>query len=110
MTIHNFPEGLAVGVAFAGGNFKSAVAVTIGIGLQNFPEGFPSPIAGLAVSLPLRRMGFSKARCFFWGQFSGMVEPLGGLLGAGIVSLAQPLLPFCLSFAAGAMIFVVPRH
>jgi len=74
--------------------------VAIGIGLQNFPEG-------LSVAVPLRRMGYSKRLAFFYGQLSGMVEPVGGLLGAVAVSLAKPLLPYALSFAAGAMVFVV---
>jgi len=97
---------LAVGVAFGGidssraATFDAARLVAIGIGLQNFPEG-------LSVSLPLRRMGYSKSMAFFYGQLSGMVEPIGGLLGAIAVSVAKPLLPYALSFAAGAMIFVV---
>jgi zinc transporter ZupT len=122
VTIHNFPEGMAVGVGFASAasaasaaasgadsdssssssspSFAKAVALTIGIGLQNFPEG-------LAVSLPLLRLGFSKHRAFFYGQLSGMVEPLGGLLGAGAIIVAEPLLPYALAFAAGAMVYVV---
>lgn len=106
VVLHNFPEGLAVGVAFGGigssksATFEKARAIAIGIGLQNAPEG-------LAVSLPLRRLGWSKRKAFFYGQLSGMVEPLGGLLGAGAVTLAQPLLPYALSFAAGAMVYVV---
>jgi zinc transporter 11 len=106
VVLHNFPEGLAVGVAFGGiGSVKSATferarTIAIGIGLQNFPEG-------LAVSLPLRRLGWSNRKAFFYGQLSGMVEPLGGILGAGAVQFAQPMLPYALSFAAGAMIYVV---
>ena len=121
VTVHNFPEGLAVGVAFGGQNvavqylnataaadvateggstFAQARTVAIGIGLQNFPEG-------LAVSMPLRRQGVSLGRCFWYGQLSGMVEPIGGLLGAWAVAVVEPLLPYALSFAAGAMIFVV---
>lgn len=106
ITIHNFPEGLAVGVAFgaigstASATYESAVKVTIGIGLQNFPEG-------LAVSLPLVRLGYSPMKAFWYGQLSGMVEPLGGMLGAAMVGLAEGLLPYALAFAAGAMIFVV---
>eukprot|EP00616_Rhizochromulina_sp_CCMP1243_P018594 CAMPEP_0118978344 /NCGR_PEP_ID=MMETSP1173-20130426/23419_1 /TAXON_ID=1034831 /ORGANISM="Rhizochromulina marina cf, Strain CCMP1243" /LENGTH=336 /DNA_ID=CAMNT_0006928529 /DNA_START=302 /DNA_END=1312 /DNA_ORIENTATION=- len=105
ITIHNFPEGLAVGVGFgsAGSNEKAMVgakSLAIGIALQNFPEG-------LAVSMPLRREGMSFWQSFFWGQLSGMVEPLGGVLGAYAVLLAKPILPYALAFAAGAMVFVV---
>ena len=106
MTIHNFPEGLAVGVGFGAigtskaASFASARNLAIGIGIQNFPEG-------LAVSLPLHRAGFSKPRAFFYGQLSGMVEPIAGLLGAMAVSVATPLLPYALAFAAGAMVYVV---
>jgi len=106
VVLHNFPEGLAVGVAFGGigssetATFAKAKSITIGIALQNAPEG-------LAVSLPLRRLGWSRRKAFFYGQLSGMVEPVGGLLGAGAVAFAQPLLPYALSFAAGAMIYVV---
>ena len=106
VTLHNFPEGLAVGVAFGGigscevCTFEAARVVAIGIGLQNFPEG-------LSVSIPLRRMGYSKSMAFFYGQLSGMVEPIGGLLGSAAVSMSKPLLPYALSFAAGAMVFVV---
>ncbi|CAK9023162.1 Zinc transporter ZIP11 (Solute carrier family 39 member 11) (Zrt- and Irt-like protein 11) (ZIP-11), partial [Durusdinium trenchii] len=106
VTIHNFPEGLAVGVGFgavgtsAHATLEAAEILTFGIGIQNFPEG-------LAVSLPMRRMGYSKSWCFFYGQLSGMVEPLGGLLGAAAVQVAEPILPYALSFAAGAMVYVV---
>mmetsp|Transcript_10694 Transcript_10694/g.18896 ORF Transcript_10694/g.18896 Transcript_10694/m.18896 type:complete len:340 (-) Transcript_10694:169-1188(-) len=106
VTIHNFPEGLAVGVGFGAvgvhpkATLKAAEVLTFGIGIQNFPEG-------LAVSLPMRRMGYSRWWCFFYGQLSGMVEPLGGLLGAAAVQVAEPILPFALSFAAGAMVYVV---
>mmetsp|Transcript_7706 Transcript_7706/g.8843 ORF Transcript_7706/g.8843 Transcript_7706/m.8843 type:complete len:326 (+) Transcript_7706:54-1031(+) len=106
MTIHNFPEGLAVGVAFgsigksASATFNSAVALAIGIGLQNFPEG-------LAVSLPMHRERRSKLNSFFWGQMSGAVEPIGGYLGAAMVDYAEWFLPYALSFAAGAMVYVV---
>jgi ZIP family zinc transporter len=110
VTLHNFPEGLAVGVAFgaAGYNLEAAslagaMALALGIGIQNLPEG-------AAVSIPLRREGMSPAKSFFWGQFSGMVEPLGGLLGAAMVLVARPILPYALSFAAGAMIFVVAEE
>lgn len=107
ITLHNFPEGLAVGVAFgavAAGlpetTLAGAVALAIGIGLQNFPEG-------LAVSAPLRREGLSRTKAFLYGQASGIVEPIAGVLGALAVILVQPLLPYALSFAAGAMIYVV---
>ena len=106
ITIHNIPEGLAVGVAFGalgrGYNpeaFMGAVSIAVGIGLQNFPEG-------AAVSLPLRREGFSRRKSFFMGQLSGMVEPIAGVLGAALVRGVRPLLPWALSFAAGAMILV----
>ena len=106
ITIHNFPEGLAVGVAFGSiinGNitqFIGAVSLTIGIAIQNFPEG-------IAVSFPLRREGFSRFKSFWYGQLSAIVEPIGGIIGAGLVMVSKPILPFALSFAAGAMIFVV---
>ncbi|XP_064439596.1 zinc transporter ZIP11 isoform X7 [Mirounga angustirostris] len=106
ITIHNIPEGLAVGVGFgavgktASATFESARNLAIGIGIQNFPEG-------LAVSLPLRGAGFSPWRAFWYGQLSGMVEPLAGVLGAFAVVLAEPLLPYALAFAAGAMVYVV---
>lgn len=106
ITLHNIPEGLAVGVAFGavGANLPSAtlagaVALAIGIGLQNFPEG-------MAVSMPLKREGLSRTKSFWYGQLSGMVEPLAGVLGALAVSVSEPLLPYALSFAAGAMIYV----
>jgi len=107
ITLHNIPEGLAVGVAFGAAgqgipsaNLAGAVALAIGIGLQNFPEG-------VAVAMPLRREGMSVGRSFWYGQISGAVEPVAGVLGAAVVLVAQPLLPFALSFAAGAMVFVV---
>lgn len=107
ITLHNIPEGLAVGVAFGAlasnpdiGVLGGAVALAIGIGLQNFPEG-------AAVSIPLRREGFSRLKAFQYGQLSGIVEPISGLLGAYLVLSVTPLLPYALSFAAGAMIFVV---
>jgi len=107
ITLHNIPEGLAVGVAFGAvaANLSSAtmggaIALTIGIGLQNFPEG-------AAVSLPLRREGMGRKKSFIMGQASGIVEPIAGVAGAIAVIYMQPLLPFALSFAAGAMLFVV---
>ncbi|XP_060108161.1 zinc transporter ZIP11 isoform X2 [Heteronotia binoei] len=106
ITIHNIPEGLAVGVGFgaigksASATFESARNLAVGIGIQNFPEG-------LAVSLPLRGAGFSTWRAFWYGQLSGMVEPLAGIFGAVAVVLAEPLLPYALAFAAGAMVYVV---
>ena len=108
ITLHNIPEGLAVGVAFGAlqnGNYSTeglmgAVTIAIGIGLQNFPEG-------AAISLPLRKDGFSRKKAFFWGQISGAVEPLAGIAGALLVLYVRSVLPFCLSFAAGAMIYVV---
>lgn len=107
ITLHNFPEGLAVGVAFGalGANLPSAtlagaVALALGIGIQNFPEG-------TAVSVPLRREGFSRLKSFWYGQLSGIVEPIAGVIGAAAVLLMRPILPYALSFAAGAMIYVV---
>ena len=107
ITLHNFPEGLAVGVAFGAvaaglpaATLAGAVALAIGIGLQNFPEG-------LAVSLPLRGEGLSRQKSFLYGQASGIVEPVAGVLGAAMVLFIQPILPYALSFAAGAMMFVV---
>ncbi len=107
ITLHNIPEGLAVGVAFGAlannpdmGMLAGATALAIGIGLQNFPEG-------AAVAIPLRREGFSRLKAFHYGQLSGVVEPIAGVLGAYLVLAMTPLLPYALSFAAGAMIFVV---
>jgi len=107
ITIHNFPEGMAVGVGFSGAqsaigvaDLSAAWALAIGIGIQNLPEG-------LAVSMPLREEGFGRFKSFFYGQLSGLMEPLGGLLGVAISNLAGVFLPFMLSFAAGAMIYVV---
>ncbi|XP_068932627.1 zinc transporter ZIP11 isoform X3 [Petaurus breviceps papuanus] len=106
ITVHNIPEGLAVGVGFgaigktASATFESARNLAVGIGIQNFPEG-------LAVSLPLRGAGFSTWRAFWFGQLSGMVEPVAGIFGAFSVVLAEPILPYALAFAAGAMVYVV---
>ena len=107
ITLHNIPEGLAVGVAFGalkyglpGATLAGALALALGIGIQNFPEG-------AAVSVPLRREGMSRPKAFWYGQLSGMVEPISGVIGALLVILVRPLLPYALSFAAGAMIFVV---
>jgi ZIP family zinc transporter len=107
ITIHNIPEGLAVGVAFGAvasglpaASFSGAVALALGIGIQNLPEG-------LAVSMPLRREGLSPLTSFWYGQLSGVVEPIAGVFGAALVLISRPLLPYALAFAAGAMIFVV---
>ncbi|MBQ2873085.1 MAG: ZIP family metal transporter [Bacilli bacterium] len=107
ITIHNIPEGLAVGIAFGsiyygltGATTISAILLTIGIGLQNFPEGS-------AVSIPLLREGMSRKKAFFYGQLSAVVEPIFGVIGAILVLKVRTLLPFFLSFAAGAMIYVV---
>ena len=107
ITLHNIPEGLAVGVAFGALAFNAdpavlagAIALALGIGLQNFPEG-------AAVSIPLRREGLSRFRAFNYGQLSGIVEPIAGVLGAYLIIMVQPILPYALAFAAGAMIFVV---
>lgn len=110
VTLHNIPEGLAVGVAFGAiaadlpsASLTGAVALAIGIGIQNFPEG-------VAVSMPLRREGMSRRKSFFYGQLSGMFEPVAAVIGAAAVFFIEPLLPFALSFAAGAMIFVVAEE
>ncbi|WP_207264771.1 ZIP family metal transporter [Desulfovibrio sp. Huiquan2017] len=107
ITLHNIPEGLAVGVAFGAvaagldsANMAGAISLAMGIGIQNFPEG-------TAVAVPLRREGMSRMKSFMYGQASGMVEPMAAVLGAAAVLVARPLLPYALAFAAGAMIFVV---
>jgi len=107
ITLHNIPEGLAVGVLFGGvaagipeASIVGAVTLTIGIGIQNFPEG-------IAVAMPLRRMGMSRWKSFMYGQSSAMVEPIAAVLGAFAVTFFTPILPYALAFAAGAMIFVV---
>ena len=110
VTLHNIPEGLAVGIAFGsiyygitGATTLSAIMLAIGIGLQNFPEGS-------AVSIPLLREGISRKKAFFYGQLSAIVEPIFGVIGALLVLKVRILLPFFLSFAAGAMIFVVVQE
>ena len=107
ITLHNIPEGMVIGVAFGslaygieGATLASAIALAIGIGLQNFPEGS-------AISLPLRREGYSRFKSFFYGQLSGLVEPISAIIGALLVLKIRLILPFLLSFAAGAMIYVV---
>jgi len=107
ITLHNFPEGLAVGVAFGAvaagypsATIAGAIALAIGIGIQNFPEG-------IAVSMPLRTTGVSTKKSFWYGQLSAIVEPIAGVLGAAAVILFRPILPYAMAFAAGAMIFVV---
>ncbi len=107
ITLHNIPEGLAVGVAFGAlasdlpsATLAGAIALALGIGIQNFPEG-------AAVSVPLRREGFSRLKSFWYGQASGIVEPIAGVLGAASVIFIKPILPYALAFAAGAMIYVV---
>ena len=107
ITLHNIPEGLAVGVAFgalasdvSSATLAGAVALALGIGIQNFPEG-------AAVSVPLRREGVSRLKSFWYGQLSGTVEPIAGVLGAAAVIWIKPILPYALAFAAGAMIYVV---
>ncbi len=107
ITLHNIPEGLAIGVAFGavaegipGANLAGAIALTIGIGIQDLPEG-------MAVSLPLRRYGLSRAKSFLWGQLSGVVEPIAAVSGVLLVMMMQSILPYALAFAAGAMIYIV---
>ncbi len=107
ITLHNIPEGLAVGVAFGAvaaglpsATLAAAVALAVGIGIQNFPEG-------MAVAMPLRREGVPRLKCFWYGQLSAVVEPIAGVIGAAAVLIARPILPYALAFAAGAMIFVV---
>ena len=110
ITLHNIPEGLAVGVAFGAAaagipeaSLGAAIALAVGIGLQNFPEG-------TAVAMPLRREGMSRGKSFFFGQLSAVVEPVAAVVGAAAVLFAQPILPYALAFAAGAMIFVVAEE
>lgn len=106
ITLHNIPEGLAVGVAFGAAaesgdtTLAAALALALGIGIQNLPEG-------TAVALPLRGMGMSRRRSFFFGQLSAVVEPIAAVVGAALIVLARPLMPYVMAFAAGAMIYVV---
>jgi ZIP family zinc transporter len=100
ITLHNFPEGLAIGVAFAADESGAAVALAIGIGLQNIPEG-------LAIALPLRREGMSRWKAFYYGQLSAVVEPVAGVLGAALALAMTAILPYAMGFAAGAMLYVV---
>lgn len=100
ITIHNFPEGLAVGVSFGSGDIAAGLVVAMAIGLQNMPEG-------LAVALPLLREGYSRRKSIWYGTLTGLIEPVGGLLGVALVSIFHPILPWALAFAAGAMLFVV---
>ncbi|MGW8160902.1 MAG: ZIP family metal transporter [Desulfobulbales bacterium] len=100
ITIHNFPEGMAVGVGFGGGDMANGTSLAIGIGLQNMPEG-------LAVALPLLGLGYSRPRAIWIATLTGLVEPVGGLLGVAAVSLFRPFLPLGMAFAAGAMLFVI---
>ncbi len=100
ITLHNIPEGMAIGVSFGSGDIINSIALAIGIGIQNLPEG-------IAVSVPLLREGYSRRKSFFIGQLSGIVEPIGAILGCLLVLKIKVLLPFILSFAAGAMIYVV---
>jgi len=103
ITVHNFPEGLAVGVGFGDGDIINGLSLAIGIGLQNFPEG-------LAVALPLLRENYPKWKALLIATATGLVEPIGGLIGIGVVQIAKPLLPYALAFAAGAMLFVISHE
>ena len=100
ITLHNFPEGLAVGVGFGAGDFSAGIPLAAGIGLQNIPEG-------LVVAIALRNLGYTARYALMVSTLTGLVEPVGGAIGAGVVSLAQPLLPWGMAFAAGAMLFVI---
>ncbi len=103
ITLHNFPEGMAVGVGFGGGDIENGTSLAIGIGLQNAPEG-------LAVAVALLGQGYSRMRSFWVALLTGLVEPVGGIIGVGAVTLSEPLLPWGLAFAAGAMIFVISHE
>jgi ZIP family zinc transporter len=100
VTIHNFPEGMAVGVSFGGGDISRGIVIAMAIGLQNMPEG-------LAVAFPLVREGYGRNKALWYSTLTGLVEPIGGLLGVALVTLCQNILPGGLAFAAGAMIFIV---
>jgi ZIP family zinc transporter len=107
MSLHNIPEGLVIGVGFGalaqglqGTTLAAAIALAVGIGIQDFPEGF-------AVSMPLYRKGVSRFKSFWYGQLSGFVEPVGAFIGALAISFSKPILPYAMGFAAGAMIFVI---
>lgn len=103
ITIHNFPEGMAVGVGFAGGDIANGTTLATGIGIQNIPEG-------LAVSVSMLAVGYSKMKSFLVGSLTGLAEPVGGLVGSIAVSFSGPLLPFSLAFAAGAMLFIISHE
>jgi zinc transporter, ZIP family len=103
ITLHNFPEGMAVGVGFGGGDIKAGSILAIGIGLQNIPEG-------LAVALSLLRENSTKAKAFLVALLTGLVEPIGGFLGISVVAMGKFLLPYGLAFAAGAMLFVISEE
>ncbi|WP_343117294.1 ZIP family metal transporter [Ostreiculturibacter nitratireducens] len=103
ITIHNFPEGMAVGIGFGGGDITNGMTLATGIGLQNAPEG-------LAVAVALRGQGYGKLRAFAIATLSGLVEPVGGLIGVAAVTLSEPILPWGLAFAAGAMIYVISHE
>ena len=100
MTIHNFPEGLSVGIGFSTGDIGAATALAIAIGLQNMPEG-------LAIALPLAREGYTRKRALWYATLTGLVEPIGALIGISAVVIARPILPYSLAFAAGTMLYVV---
>lgn len=103
ITVHNFPEGLAVGLGFGSGDISNGFSLALAIGLQNIPEG-------LAVALPLLREGLKPWKVFMVALLSGLVEPIGGIIGVGLAQIAEPLLPIGLSFAAGAMLFVISHE
>ncbi len=103
ITIHNFPEGLAVGVSFGGGDMEAGIVIATAIALQNIPEGS-------AVAFPLIREGFKRRKAVWYATLTGLIEPVGGLIGVSVVALARPLLPIGLAFAAGAMAFVVSHE
>lgn len=103
ITIHNFPEGMAVGVGFAGGDIGNGTTLATGIGIQNIPEG-------LAVAVSMLAVGYSRMKCFLVGLLTGLAEPIGGLVGSIAVSFSGPVLPFSLAFAAGAMLFIISHE